>query len=261
MNEEEIKKMISLYMSGLGTNKIAKILGFHRSTIQYNLIKSGIELRKKSPLSFYDVTYFDKYSPDSCYWAGFIYADGNVAKNNSYVNIHLAGVDLEAIEFIAKATKFEGNIEKCKDSSVRIYFNGEWFPNSLKKLYGIIPKKSKKGDMPKNLSENDFRNFLRGFYDGDGSISRPSCPLISFTSNLRDLEYLVVFFHEKLNIVLKQKHKYARIQNRGCYGQAAYAGKNAKKILDWLYEGSNEETRLRRKYERYKEYFKVKEEL
>ena len=36
----------------------------------------------------------------------------------------------------------------------------------------------------------------------------------------------------------------------------SYSGKNAKKILDWIYKNSNEKLRLDRKYERYLEYFK-----
>ena len=35
------------------------------------------------------------------------------------------------------------------------------------------------------------------------------------------------------------------------YGQISYSGKNALKILDWLYVDSAESNRLERKYQRY----------
>ncbi len=252
MNKDEINKTIELYSSGIGTNEIAEILGFHRSSIQYNLKKQGIKLRHRSPGNKYNVFYFDNYTEENCYWAGFIYADGNVRKDGCSVNIHLSSVDLEALEFIAKATKYNGNIEKCKDGSVRIYFTGKWFPNALKENYGIGPNKSKDGRIPKNLDKKSFKHFIRGLFDGDGCITISTVPTINFTLNKEDCYYLSKYFYNNLDVKLKQKHKYAKIMDKGSYGQIHYSGKNAKKILDWMYSESTEETRLRRKYELYK---------
>jgi len=52
---------------------------------------------------------------------------------------------------------------------------------------------------------------------------------------------------------LKSKNMFPPTQRRV---QFSYSGKNAKKICEWMYEGSNKEIRMERKYKKFKEYFK-----
>ena len=39
--------------------------------------------------AFHDIHFFEKYTKESCYWAGFIAADGNISIKEDSVNIHL----------------------------------------------------------------------------------------------------------------------------------------------------------------------------
>lgn len=255
-----IERIVDLYDIGYGTNRIAEIERIHRSTVQYSLKKMGIKLRKTSPHNHYDVDFFSKYTKESCYWAGFFLADGHVRSKRDACDLHLSGCDRGHLEKLSKLLKNEGKIEDCKDGSVRITFCGEWFVRDLKKLFGVYPKKSLTCKISENIPDEYYKDFIRGVFDGDGSITIATCPSISFTSSFHVLDFLRFYFSENVGVKLKSKNEQAPIQNRGKFGSIHYSGENAGKILKWMYDNSEESIRLDRKYFKWKELFCAKDE-
>lgn len=70
--------VIHLYKNH-STLEIASITGLHRTTIQRILKSNFIGLRRITPYNKYNFDFFSTFSRESCYWAGFIAADGCVS--------------------------------------------------------------------------------------------------------------------------------------------------------------------------------------
>ena len=257
MNHLTVSKIIEMYANGLGTMHIANELDLHRSTIQSILKKSNVKLRKKSPSFQYDVNFFSSYTPKSCYWAGFIMADGYIrnTKFQKKLHIKLAAKDREHL------TKFLTSINsnytiKDKKMYSSIDISGEWFVNDLNKNFGIVTRKSLITTYPNQMPIEFDRHFIRGYLDGDGCITYTTCPTLNFTGT----DTLLLEFANKFNLLgvkLKSGNTIPPFQYKwkNKVGQISYSGRNAKLILDWLYMNIDDSTCLQRKYEKYTKYF------
>lgn len=109
------------------------------------------------------------------YILGLIYADGYVG-NEHFNNIVIGLKDREIVEEIARIIEFDGEIRKSKkggfENSKESYvlsFSSKEMAMDLRKL-GLYPNKSLTiTDLPE-IDNNLFRHFIRGYFDGDGSI-------------------------------------------------------------------------------------------
>jgi len=255
----EIEKQIcQLYNNGTGTNEISVQLKIHRATVQRTLIRSGIKLRKTSPYKKkYNVKYFDKYTAENCYWAGFILADGTIRSDRDAVEIHLQKKDKKHLLKFAKAIGFTGDLIYDKSSNAyTISIAGKWFPNALKKNFSIESRKSLTSVFPTQIPQKYWTHLIRGYFDGDGCITRQSCPIISFIGTNMLLRFLSELFYS-WGIRLKSKNKYAPLIKtpNELISFISYSGLNALKILNRMYDYSAPNTRLDRKYKRFIKYF------
>ena len=243
------QEIIKLYNDGYGTMELAKRYNIHRSTVQSALKRNGIALRKRTP-SHYDVHFFDEYNENSCYWAGFIAADGYVRSDRAAVTIHLSSVDYEHLLKLAKLTNYEGNV-KFNQNECYITFAGKWFQESLDKNFNIRPNKTFDVVISDKIPKDMVKHFIRGYFDGDGSVTHTDSYLrINFTSGSETmLEQIMTFIYNN-DILVRNKtgmppiHRY--VINYSC--NVAY------KILDILYGCSSELARLDRKYQLYLNY-------
>lgn len=177
------QQIIKLYNDGIGTNELAKQFDMHRTTIQRILQRNNIILRKSSPrTNKYNIHFFDEYTPESCYWAGFIAADGNIRSDRNCVSIHLKITDKKHLEKFAKLIDFTGTIEQ-DTTSCRISINGEWYVKKLEEKYNIIPQKTLILEPPVQIPKDLLPHYIRGYFDGDGCVTQTNnYPHISFTS-------------------------------------------------------------------------------
>lgn len=251
-----VSKILQLYEDGIGTNEIATILNLHRSTIQKWLKKSSVKLRRRSPSLHYNVKFFSSYTPESCYWAGFLMADGYIRNNSLHKKVHikLSPKDRQHIQKFIDAINGEHPIKDKKLYSC-VDVSGNWFVRDLETNFGIINRKSLITSYPDIPVEMD-RHFIRGNMDGDGCITYTTCPTLSFTGTDTLLMEFARKFKE-LGVNLKSGNELPPFQYKwkDKVGQIHYSGKNAKLILDWLYADTTDKERMTRKYERYRSMF------
>lgn len=146
--------------------------------------------------------FFDELTEKSSYWLGFLYADGYVRMKDGKsgeLKIKLKDTDKGHIEKFLKDIECEKPIKcgvdgKSKYCSVTIYSN--LMVNKLVNL-GCVNRKTQKIRLPK-LSEPFMSHFIRGYFDGDGSISkvknRPNSFSLSICSNERFNDDVISFF-------------------------------------------------------------------
>jgi hypothetical protein len=136
--------------------------------------------------------FFDVLNEKSTYWLGFLYADGYVRMKDGKsgeLKLKLKDTDKCHIEKFLKDIECDKPIKcgidnKSKFCSVTVYSNK--MVNKLFEL-GCVNNKTQVIRLP--ILENDLMNhFIRGYFDGDGSISkvkkRPNSFNVSICSNI-----------------------------------------------------------------------------
>lgn len=250
----EESEMVALYQGGMGTMRLSQEAGLHRMAVQRVLLRNGVSLRKKSPQAAYDVGFFSTYRPDSVYWAGFILADGCLRSDRATLHIKLASRDRGHLAKFARVLGLPESTVKDRSTYSHVDVNGTWFPKDLERQFGITPRKTWTVHFPEQVPEKLQHHLVRGVFDGDGCISRlpGGIPQVSFAGTEGLLNSLRELFYDVAGVRLKSKNRVAPL----CYTphpMIAYSGRNAMRILDWIYTGSEDAVRLERKYERYLE--------
>ena len=132
--------------------------------------------------------FFDVLNEKSAYWLGFLYADGCVRMKDGKsgeLKIKLKDTDKNHIEKFLRDIECEKTIKcgidnKSKFCSVTVYSN--IMVNKLFEL-GCVNNKTQKIRLP-NLNKDLMSHFIRGYFDGDGSISKVKNRTNSFTVSI-----------------------------------------------------------------------------
>lgn len=242
------------YLSGSNATEISEELGCCPETV-YNLLKKHNIHRRPRELSLrkynLNVEYFKEInSEEKAYWLGFITADGGIV--NSRLTIKLATKDKSHLE------KFVGDLETDQpifdifserkgtlNASSYVCISSKLIVNDLKK-YGIVPNKSLR-EVYYNCVSDLQRHYLRGLFDGDGSIGKVKYGWLTTMCGSNEL------IHEFKNHLVKKlnvKPQKLRCQKNLWY--LSFGKKNdVKLILDYLYGNSN--ISLDRKLNLYKQ--------
>lgn len=127
--------------------------------------------------------FFSELTEKSMYWAGFLAADGNVAKDKPRITLALKSSDIDHIEKFKTDLNFAGPIKNfsIKDNrenfktglyhKSQIRFTSKQIANNLQSNFNITPNKSKTLKFPNHIKDHPLINhFIRGLIDGDGGI-------------------------------------------------------------------------------------------
>lgn len=191
-------------------------------------------------------TYFNKIDNEhKAYWLGFIFADGSLTKSNSYdktpnrLQFNLSQKDKNTLEKILIDLESTANImdyipsEKTYASNPmsRLSINSIDLCKDLRR-HGVVLKKNR--TFPWNsMSKKLYRHFIRGYFDGDGSISQ-NFQLTGYRDMLADIQIILI---ENCNLnkikLYEYPNKYVDVVDM-CYG-----GKNQlTHIYNYLYHDS-----------------------
>lgn len=201
----------------------------------------------------YDRSYFEIInSEEKAYWLGFIAADGNVAKKMNSMRINLNEIDKKHLEKFRESIKGNQPIKDSireKNHSVYIDMNSNKVCKDLFK-YGITPKKSLTLDINfKLIPQKLIHHFIRGYFDGDGSINvyrRPPYYYDEWELSFISTKKVLLAFQEFIGI----SHKLYSCGNnyRFCYKSK----KDIEKAILYMYDNAN--IYLDRKYEKIQEF-------
>lgn len=178
--DEEINFLRNNY-ERFSNEDLGKQINRSRSSIQNKLTKLGLV---RSDKYTYNIDFFEKIdTEEKAYWYGFILADGYVAENDKArsreLSIQLAVRDIEHLKKFNKS--IGGNVEVSiftkkgeslvkkdhKMCAIRLY--SKKIVKDIEK-YGCVPNKTYKDLHIPDIDENLIIHFIRGFFDGDGSI-------------------------------------------------------------------------------------------
>lgn len=197
--------------------------------------------------------YFNQIdTSEKAYWLGFWYADGCV-ENTRYA-IEINSVDKEHLEKFQKAIgavnhKIGMTVDERFDSGSIVYhfsIRDKQLWTDLNK-WGCIPNKSLKLAAFPNIPYHFMSHFLRGYFDGDGSLH-----WLKSTNNYR-ISFMGTesFLSEIRKFLNKPNIKIAIQKDRNICQFQISGRRQVEEVLNLLYQDSAPETRLERKYQSY----------
>jgi len=264
MNKE--KEICDLYLDGKSFTEIKVLIGIGQTLARKILVLNGIAIRgrsasrKKRKSHGLDVEYFKNIdSKEKAYWLGVIVSDGTIQKDGYKTS--LASKDKDLIEKFKIAIKSEHTISKIEQFDKRtkktykrymIQISSKEFTTNIINL-GVTNRKSYVCEFP-NIEEKYYLSFLRGLFDGDGSLGfeTENSIRMSFTATKEIINHIQIFLEKKHKI--KPHPIYVTSENMNVNRTHYFS--DTKKILDLLYADSTEESRLNRKYNIYEKYNK-----
>lgn len=252
--DEQVAYIIDKYVNeNYSLKQLGKEFGCSYGTIRNLLNKHHIASRGNKQGYPRNEFYFNKIdTPEKAYWLGFLYADGCTHNGSSEVSIQLT--DKEHIE------KFKQAIGAINHKIVEIH-DTRW--ENAKTLYmfsikdkqlhadlckwGCVPNKTFLINKIPNIPRDYVSHFLRGYFDGDGSLHYLKSTnnfRISFTcGSVEFLEDIQKELGTSLSIRNEKGTNSNYLQISGRH--------QVERILNYLYKDSAESTRLDRKYDLY----------
>lgn len=252
--------VIDLYNKGNGCYKIAKKFNCSPSTINNFLKKCGIET-SKTPNSYrkykLNENYFEKIdTEEKAYFLGLIYSDGCLYKN--ILSVSLVKDDSHILERFLFFLESESKLydipprKKTHQPQKKLMISNSKLREDLI-LLGVTEKKSLNLKFPTEdqVPKKFLNHFIRGVFDGDGSI-------FSYDRKINNKTYteigLSIISSNEFIIGLKDTVGYGNVYvtNNGKNSFISFKKKNEiENMVDYLYDNST--IFLKRKREKTKE--------
>lgn len=175
------------------------------------------------------------------YVLGFWFADGYIRHDRSY-RIVFTSNDRQILRDINKALGANSPIRAAKhDRALRIIFHSKKLYKRINSLGGLR-RKSRIISFP-DVPKKFLKDFIRGYFDGDGSVFLQSYKATkngkiytdlrsNFTSGSKRFIYqLMIILSQDLGLIKKKLGFY----NQGRSIKLGYGTKDTKKLLQYMY--------------------------
>ena len=199
----------------------------------------------------------------SAYFLGLIYADGNLSKRKNWNSWSLSMCQSEKdFDIIIKFKDFLETDRKITETKNKKYYiisiNSEKICSNLIK-FGVVPNKSLVLKFPDFIDERLMPHFIRGYFDGDGSVWEGKRKKIivkndhkkggvrervihnvkfNFTGSNTFIPYLQEYLVEHIGLH-KTKLNYSKSKELHKHCSMEYSGrKNMEKLYEYLYSSA-----------------------
>lgn len=237
---------------GIGYYKVKKILEDHNIHIRNK--REGIQARNVALRKYhFNENYFKNINANVAYVLGFLAADGSISLNSNCIKITLAEKDSELLEKIKKEFEYDGVIKHKTTNDgfdiATLEVNSAIYKEDLKR-YNIVPNKTFSFSISENIPKQYWIDFIRGYWDGDGTICTAGKNAIRSSlcgANKQTLEQIVEFLETYYDIP-KVSIQMAMRKNPLYYIQ--YSSNSTKKLFEAFYYSDNI-LFLERKYKKF----------
>ena len=258
--KEEIDKVIYNYtVLGMGQKKAGAEFNMNDRLVKRLLLENNIPIKsiQETNVSKYKINhnYFSIQGHNQAYIIGFLGADGNISSKDNRIDLELFPADYEILEKIREELGLERPIKiyECANGYIKnkLYFHSAQIKKDLMN-YGLVPNKtySKDYHFPYILEDKYIIDYIRGLFDGDGSVKMTGNSLTFQidSSNKMILRHIQNFLLQNYCIgteISEQKKKNVILYRLYCYGE------NAKAIYRILYTPNS--LFLKRKKDKWEE--------
>lgn len=244
--------IINLYQSGLSASKISKIIPLSQYKILSILKKNNIKIRKHRKYLINEDFFNNIDTPEKAYWLGFLMADGY--NSGKYIRIDIQ--DKGHLEKLRNLIFINNDMpirtKNNKTNNKIIYYLTFQSPILTKNLesFGIVQRKSLVSKYP-HINNNLDSHFIRGIFDGDGSISKSKQ-----SKNYYKYQFSIVGNYEIIqsirNIIVRNTNVNIGIGDcRNIKRLYICGNQQIGKVLNWIY--SDASVFLDRKFLKYQD--------
>lgn len=192
---------------------------------------------------------------EKAYWLGFLWADGYIikAKNKEPEGVRIE-LNINDAGHVKKFLSFLGSQHPIKTVKPQLHKHGPVYTHARVDIYsraltsgllklGLCAHRSTTSVEVPTIQDQFLRHFLRGLFDGDGSIHRDSrvgFPLSGWMINIAGSSKVVNLWN--LHVCEKIcSRRYAEHQNGSnrINRKIEISGPNAILVIKWLYSGNN----------------------
>lgn len=255
---EEQDLIITMASNHESQKNIAKAINVDVSLIKRFIEEKNIHLDYRKKNKELIENYFEEINTEEkAYFLGLIYTDGNVRKikDSGQIRLQLQLRDEEIIQKFKNEINSDCNLiydRRIGKECVGIEITNNKLFNDLYNL-GVIPNKTYLSNSLPKVPQEFLIPFLRGLFDGDGSLS--------YKENYNEVHVSFINYNYEIveefqliidNLINKKEHNKIihNINDFGSSYRCQWRGRRqVLKILDLLYNNSN--IYLKRKFDKY----------
>lgn len=270
LNEEECKIVFDIYSNGGAVVDCCKAVKCGQDVLRRALQDLGIYkthneriLENPQNQRKYQVNenLFLKQDSNLAYLLGFLASDGTVRKDKNEIKLTLAAIDKEILDKfydIYGGRPVKTYISSNGFESSTWEFTSKIVKDELEK-YSIVPNKTFVLKPPVNLNKKFYIDYIRGYFDGDGSINYLKntnsirWQICSVTKEI--LEWIINFLWEEYHIAKVNIYQDNRNKQSNLY-YFQYSTTAAKQIYSILYPQNC--LYLKRKKDKFDKYIQKK---
>ena len=189
--KEVIDKLAQEYLQGATIEELQQKYPKYKGNINSYLRKRGIT-RRRGNVSNCNPKYFSKIDePQKAYFLGLLFADGSIVEkkrnpNNKTLRLELQIQDKYIVEEFARVIGSTKEVKESFGNGKEYLVNGKTYKNNKHECYfsisniqliqdlinyGCTPRKSFTLVKLPNIPNEFYKDFILGFYDGDGIAS------------------------------------------------------------------------------------------
>jgi hypothetical protein len=221
--------------------EMIKKVGFQKGHLGYS--------KGRPHIYFCNNNFFSQYNEQSCYWAGFIAADGNIRKNKgNEIKISLHEKDKNHLQKFLEHLKATYPLKELKaKNQFYIDISNKKLVDDLRTNFNITPKKSFTIQCPSQIPKEFNHHFIRGVTDGDGCWSKCNKGQWSLTITSGSCGFLKSIQKVLIKNCSVNKVNIYKVQRKHLISNLRYRGnKQIKRIVNYLYKDAT--VYLERKY-------------
>lgn len=250
-NEEQLTKLNKIYRTASWKELLVEFPFSTKRGIGSRANQYGIKGRSK-PKESYNRKYFhredlfDKWTEESAYLLGYLEADGHILKRCSYKNSPSVGVtfccsekDANYLVMLKRITGYTGKTYKRIHRIKGKKYKTLAFVIRSRGWKKFLEDRFRKERIPIDIPEEMLHHYIRGYFDGDGSIYFEKQSQDYKSSMVFSSEQLAQQFREKIletNIKISNIHKKSN-SDKCWYFQIST--KQTRKFGQFLYENSS----------------------
>lgn len=266
VSEETQNQIIEAYINNMSLREIEKKFHVTRATVSKFLEEKQIKTTKGNHYRkyFHQEDFFEKIdNEEKAYWLGFMFADGYISEKRQGYGQDLFGITLKIddenhlIKFkksISSTNPINYDYSKTNAPQCKILMTSQKTVNDLIR-HGCVKHKSLILQPPQEINNLLLRHFIRGYFDGDGSITKTHTPGrnfitkefcygINIVGTKEMCEWLQEFF--SMGSVIKDQRK------TNSYYYSLGGRLQLQKFFHLLYDEAT--IYMDRKYDRFKEF-------
>lgn len=155
----------------------SQVMAWRKANLASKFSPGTSQFSRKHVQTTCNENFFAENSKESQYWAGFIAADGCILDHTGKtkgLKIELSIRDLEHLRLFKQHVGWNGMVRTYSYKGYKacsLEIRSDTLCRDLETMYNITPRKTYTY-VPPLMSKSCFCNFLRGYIDGDGSISK-----------------------------------------------------------------------------------------